>query len=150
MIAGRFESQTQAFLPIQPMDPMLADLESFSPKQDVNPAVAVSNTALCKISNPLTKEDRVLTTRSVSTTGPRQRQHSTSSPLADLEAVLEGNDEGAPLGSLQSFFSITYCSIALSSDRSATIDFSFQFSSSRSRSLRSSDGPRPPNFRFQR
>src|SRR3569832_2275306 len=52
-------------------------------------------------------------------------------------------------GRLQSFFVSSSCSMALSSDRSATSFLSLVFSSSNCLSRLTSDGPRPPYFFFQ-
>jgi hypothetical protein len=89
------------------MDSILADLETFSPKQDVDPAVAVANAAFCEISNPLTKNDRILSSRLSPTARANQRQYATRSTFADPEAVLHEGDERALLSDLQSFFSMT-------------------------------------------
>jgi len=132
------------------MDPMLAHFESFPLKQDMDAAVAVSDATLREITNPLAKNDRIFTSRPTTTTCASQRQDAACSTFADLEAVLYEGDERALLSDLHSFFSMTSCNIALSRERSATSFLSRRVSSSSNRSLRSSDGPRPPNFRFQR
>jgi hypothetical protein len=85
--------QTQAFLAIQPMDSILADFESFSLKQDVNPPVAITDPTLCEISNPLTKNDWILPRRLPSAARTHQGQDPTGSTFADLKASLhEGNE----------------------------------------------------------
>jgi hypothetical protein len=104
MSTGPLAPQTQAFLAIQPMDSILANLESFSLKQDVNPAVAVTDATFGELSNPLAKNHWILTSRRASAARSNQRQDTTSSPFAHLKAVLHEGDERALLSDLQSFF----------------------------------------------
>ena len=80
-----------------------------------------------------------------------------SRTVAGLPALLHSKGSGSSCARLafatvrrpQTFFATTACSIALSRLRSATIYFSFLFSSSSWRSRRNSDGPMPLYFYFQ-
>ena len=89
------------------MNAMLAHLEPFSPKQDMDSPVAVANPRPGNLPDPLAKNDGILPNRSVAVTGARQRKNATSATFADAEAVLEMSHERALLSGLQSFFSMT-------------------------------------------
>ena len=71
-------------------------------------------------------------------------------PFARPEPVLHAADEFAPKARRRGVLARTSCSIDSSRLRSATSLSGFVFSSSSCRSRRSSDGPRPPYFCFQR
>ncbi len=89
------------------MNAMLAHLEPFSPKQDMDSTVAIANSRPGDLPDPLAENDGILPNRSVAMAGARQRQDTTSSTFADAEAVLEMSHERALLSDLQSFFSMT-------------------------------------------
>ena len=89
------------------MNAMLAHLEPFSPKQDMDSPVAVANSRPGDLPNPLAENDGILPNRSVAVTGARQRKNATSATFADAEAVLKMSHERALLSGLQSFFSMT-------------------------------------------
>lgn len=75
-----------------------------------------------------------------------QLQQCAGLPLARAETLHQVRDQITAPGRLQSFFDSTSCSMALSSDRSATSRLSFAFSSSSCFSRRSSEGDSPPYF----
>ena len=89
------------------MNAMLAHLEPFSPKQDMDSPVAVANSRPGDLPDPLAENDGILLNRSVAVAGARQRKNATSATFADAEAVLQEYGERALLSDLQSFFSMT-------------------------------------------
>jgi hypothetical protein len=89
------------------MNAMLAHLESFSAKQDMDSSIAIANSRLRDLTNSLSKNDWIFPNRAAPTAASCQWQYMTGSAFAHLKALLHEFDKRTPVRDLQSFFSMT-------------------------------------------
>ena len=112
----------------------------------MDPAIAVAHARLGDLLHPLLQVGLIGTATTVVVARSFRPKHAASPSDTDGPDAPDIVDELASPIRPQSFRETTSCSIALSSERSATSRFSFAFSSSSWRSRRISDGISPAYF----
>ena len=109
-------------------------------------AIAVAHARLGNLPDPFLEVGLIYSLATIVVARSFRPERSASTPDADLPSAANIIDQLAPPIRPQSFRETTSCSIALSSERSATRRFSFAFSSSSWRNRFISDGIRPAYF----
>lgn len=131
---GRFLTHYQAFCTVEPVDPLMVNLPSFTLEQYVESPIAEGNTACSQFPQSQAKRELWICHASMTMCRARPVEHPKGPPFACPVQCLHLSDEFAAKGRPQSFFESTSWSICLSSVRSATRRFNRRFSSSSWRS----------------
>ena len=125
-----FVAQLQAILAVKSVHPFGIHRPAFTAQQHVNAPITVTNTGPGDLLDPFGQFSLPGSTGAVVAGRSFDRQCAASSSNAYPPGRSRKAHQLTLPGRLQSFRRMTSCSIALSSDRSATIFFSLPFSSS--------------------
>jgi hypothetical protein len=99
-----FAPQTQAFLAVNPIQPILADIPAFTPKHHENPAIPESNSCLSELAHTLTKRDLWILAAAVSVRRSAHPGATASSPQANRIPPHQVAHDFTPLDGLHHFF----------------------------------------------
>ncbi len=139
-------AELEVHLLVKAIDSFRIDRPSVTSEQDMNTAIAVAHPCLADVPDLQLQLGLLAAPGLVDIQRPIDLQHRTCAPDRDLPVRRDRVDKLALAGRPQSFFDSTSWSMALSSDRSATIRFSLAFSSSSWRRRFISDGISPAYF----
>src|SRR5690606_26690194 len=146
---GAALAHRQAFLAVEPVDPVLARRLALTSQQHEQPAIAEPSPLDSQGAQPLPQRRVRLSAGAIAHRFAVRLDDGAGPPFADLERRLQVGDGLAHRSGPYHFFESRSFSAALSSMASASRRFSFPFSSSRARRRWASDTLIPPNLAFQ-
>ena len=131
------------------MSSLQVDLPAFATHEDMDAPVSVADARLANLLDASFNAGLLAATRFVMIGGPIEFQDAARPPDRYAPFITNRRRQLALASRPYSFRRMTSCSISRSSDRSATIFFSLEFSSSSCLSRRISGGCMPSYFLFQ-
>ena len=139
-------AQLQPQLLVKAIDPLRMDRPAIPLQQNMNPTIAVADPGLADLLDPVFEVSLLAPLGLVDVKRPIDPQRPAGAPRRNFPVAPHAIHKLALARRFQSFFCKTSWSIALSSDRSATIRLSFAFYSSSCRSRFISVGNSPAYF----
>src|SRR5215831_7603535 len=121
--------QRQAFFPVEARHEVLAHRPPFAIQQHPNLPVAVADSGLSQLPDPLPERGARVAMMAISIAGPRTADGPAGTPLTDRIRRAPIVHDDPFLRRPHHVFDSTSCSITLSNDKSATKRFSLAFSS---------------------